>query len=362
MKVIFDVTAYGEPFWEHWRGEWPGGSEEAVMTIAQATRRLGDDVSLVHGGKEEQRLDGLSFLPVGKAPRYADLVVLCENPGNMGYFRAPQYIALHTSGSGLFVGTEPDTHHVVFSKFQWDNMCRHLPLLASEPYSVIAIGIHTEDYPYEMLSQKVRGRVLWCSSPDRGLWLWSSHYWEMLKKEVPWATLHVTYDFNGLLDRLRFLCDHEAQQLYEFREWAKGRDDVVILPRLSRKEFLKEQAEAQVFPYLYCPMGAGTECYPQAVVECAAAGCVPIACDWECMGEIMAGGLGVVTPNDDHYIGVTQAAIGLLKDDGLYRRQQGKSRKAAMKQGRAVFLDAWVKLLRELHNASHKQEAVGSPA
>ncbi len=100
---------------------------------------------------------------------------------------------------------------------------------------------------------KVRGQVVYCSAPDRGL-EYLLKYWGEIKRRVPFANLHVTGSFalwgNADEENNRFF-----EKLYKLESSLK---DVHFHKRLKKGELAKLQSESELMLYpttfdeMYC--------------------------------------------------------------------------------------------------------------
>ena len=147
---------------------------------------------------------------------------------------------------------------------------------------------------------KVPGRVIWTSSPDRGLH-WLLQEWPMIRRAVPHATLRVFYPMDGWLERMAAVTDGPPDILEQKQRAAFIRERRTALERMgvefyggaSRVEISKEIAAAECLPYSCDPVRP-TEGFSCSVMESSAAQSCPIVTNADAFPEIYGGALPMV--------------------------------------------------------------------
>ncbi len=171
------------------------------------------------------------------------------------------------------------------------------------PFEVVPDGCDLE--PFDALFaagfQKVPGRVVWTSSPDRGLH-WLLQEWPMIKRAVPHASLRVFYKLKPWLDHFR-----ERPALQESSIQEQHRRALYIeaaMPRLanmgveffdsvSRVEITKEVAQAETFAYSADTV-IWSEGYSCSTIEACAARACPIITNVDAFPEIYGATLPMI--------------------------------------------------------------------
>jgi glycosyltransferase involved in cell wall biosynthesis len=142
---------------------------------------------------------------------------------------------------------------------------------------------------------RVPGRVVYCSSPDRGLHR-VLEAWPAIKKGVPAATLRVFYrlekwfrDFDTTpyyppIEKLRAraLWCEEALRRLSGPEWG-----ITVVDSVSHDEILREMAQAEVLVHP-CETTSWSEGFSVTVLEGCAAGACPIISDCDALGDVYA--------------------------------------------------------------------------
>lgn len=144
-------------------------------------------------------------------------------------------------------------------------------------WEVLPNGCDSSQYS----DNKIPGRMIWASSPDRGLH-WLLMIWPEIKRQVPHANLRIFYDMphSGHLPEItnRFEYVREAVRRLEGK-------DVFHVKSVSRKRMAEEMSQAEVFPYT-CDTIGFTEGFSVTTLEACASGTVPIITDKDALGSI----------------------------------------------------------------------------
>lgn len=189
-----------------------------------------------------------------------------------------------------------------------------------EKWGTLALGCTPEWYE----DNRIPGRVIWCSSADRGLhWLLSQ--WPQIKAAVPYASLKIFYHFNyGALDKVEpnSVVDHphivEMGQRIRYMKYAieklkpLGVDHV---GSISREQMRKEFSEASAFGFS-CDTVAFSEGFSVSTLEAHASFTVPILTSQDCLGGIYkdSGAIVIDKPIMNHLPEFTSSVIKSLTD------------------------------------------------
>lgn len=134
--------------------------------------------------------------------------------------------------------------------------------------------------------QKIPGRVVYCSSPDRGLHLLLQE-WPHIKRAVPHAHLRIFYRLRAWLDgfanlkyhppieplRARALYVEECLRRMQGPEWG-----IEVLDSVSREQIEREMTQAEVLAYP-CNTTSWSEGFSCTILEACAARACPIITD-----------------------------------------------------------------------------------
>lgn len=170
---------------------------------------------------------------------------------------------------------------------------------------------------------KVPGRVVYASSPDRGLH-WLLQCWPAIRRAVPDAHLRVFYNFDTWFSRMQGLFDHPDIGLRECAERAvyiKGAltrladQGVEHVKSVSRTQMADEFSQAVVLGYP-CDTIRWTEGFSVTTLEACASRTVPVITGVDALGTIYAHGAVIVAhPIGQNLTTFTSAIVRSLTDE-----------------------------------------------
>jgi glycosyltransferase involved in cell wall biosynthesis len=207
-------------------------------------------------------------------------------------------------------------------------------------WKVVPHGCEPKRYR-KLETQKVPGRVIWASSPGRGLH-WILQEWPKIRRSVPHAVLRVFYNMETWIQHFLSLPDNvtnhpditeqKSRALY-IREAIRRLKDhgVEIVDSVSRNRIDQEMAEAEVLAYPCDPV-TWTEGFSIALMESCAARACPITTNVDALPSIYGGIVPMVDlPVREHIGEFSDLVIRALTDrdyrDGINDRAEalGKS-------------------------------------
>lgn len=209
---------------------------------------------------------------------------------------------------------------------KWLGVCQpHVDYLKTQlpptnKWDFIGLGCSPEWYQ----DNRVPGRVVWCSSADRGLH-WLLQEWPKIRAAVPYATLKIFYHFNfnhvetiepnsteygsvmvEMGNRIRYAKD-AMRRLKDF--------GVEHIGSTSRDQMKKEFSEASVLGYS-CDTLNFSEGFSVTTLEAHASSTVPIITDVDCLGHVYehSGAIIIKSPVKNHLEDFTNSVIKSLTD------------------------------------------------
>jgi len=152
---------------------------------------------------------------------------------------------------------------------------------------------------------KAPGRVVYCSSPDRGLH-WLLQEWPAIKRAVPHATLKIFYRLQPWIDgfadvaytppiemlRSRAVYIQECLLRMSGPEWG-----ITVCDSVSREQIEREMCEAEVLAYP-CDTVRWSEGFSCTILEGCAARACPVITDCDALGGIYVGSASVCDRHD----------------------------------------------------------------
>jgi len=180
------------------------------------------------------------------------------------------------------VNTAPSQHTVdVLRKIRSDSDRR-------TPWWVLPNAVEGLD---QVERAPVAGRVLYHTSPDRGLHRLLAA-WPMIRAHVADATLHVVGDVNATIYGAgtdRGIRAARAELLRNARDTALAAGGVTFLGRVPRADLLRELSEASCFAFP-ASVAAACETFSISILECLTLGIPVVLAPVDALGELWADG------------------------------------------------------------------------
>lgn len=288
------------------------GTDLAFVRLCQEFKRLGHDVhAFTVQSSDLKSWQGITLHPAHTLPNVVDDsfdAVINFNEPNL-------FIGLKTKAKKIVYMMLNDFSFIKPGFNEWtdlyvgvcDEHSRYVENNSNTPgkWRTVSLGCDPELYE----DRRVPGRVLWCSSADRGLhWLLSQ--WSQIKEEVPHASLRVLYHFN--YDQVIDVEPHSispqggpyhhhiqemAQRVRYIREALERLKDldVVHVGSASREQMVQEWNEASVFGFSADTV-AFSEGFSVSTLEAHASFTVPVITDCDCLGGIYKDSGAIVIP------------------------------------------------------------------
>ncbi len=245
-------------------------------------------------------------------------------------------------GDFVDVWTSPSESHrqMVLSKpahpvhlYQGDQPYAYIP--DPDRWVVLTNGCDPENYDrlYASGVTKVPGRVIWGSSPDRGLH-WLLQEWPKIKRAAPHAHLKIFYKVMKWADNIIAhpygdpTIMEQIRRAHYIREALRRLTPlgVELVDSVSRREIDRQMAEAEVLAYSCDPV-SWTEGFSVTLMEGCAAGSFPVTTAVDALPEIYGGHIPMVpVPVSQHTSEFSDLVIRGLTDPAYREEVNGKAR------------------------------------
>ena len=275
------------------RQEGLGGSETAVIRLAEELSELGHMVT-VHNN-----LDAPGYFNKVRYRSIEAYAPTVKTDLSIAW-RAPE-LADARPRTGCFVLWMHDTDAgdrltperaeqfdriVVLSNWHRDYFLHKYPFISADKLVIIGNGVDLDRFDWLEKTDHERNpkKVVYSSSPDRGLELILEHIWPSVIKAVPDAELHYYYGWNNF-----FLASfpHLRQFKAKVMELQSQTQGVVEHGRVNQDELARELMSAGVWLYpTYFP-----ETYCITAVEAQLAGLLPVTNRFAALKETVKNGV-----------------------------------------------------------------------
>lgn len=292
-------------------GRMVGGGETAVIRLSEEMVKQGHQVTVFYAVDKFGRYKGVDyvnpdlFVPILNNIEY-DAVVSWESPDPLHFrFLGNPLRATAWQCNWCSHGVHSHIIDAYLTASEW-----HSDYLCSQDFAMdrtkCYAGLNGVDlFPFEQAVERVPGRVLYSSSPDRGL-----HHllrmWPAIKEQVPEATLHVAYEFNRLDELEKEHPDIPTGD--RVREIRKLREDlkplgVTFTGALNKMALARETLAASCLAYTLDPIRP-TEGFGMTVPDNLAAGTPVVTSTVDAFPELWAGGAVLLeAPKPENYDG-----------------------------------------------------------
>lgn len=268
-----------------------GGSETAVVKVSEELAKLGHDVTVytntdspgyhnwVRYREQERYIPQVrsDLFVAWRAPELID-----HNPN-----AAVKVLWMHDVDAGdRLTATRAAgfDHIIVLSEWHRDYMKERYPFLRDEQFLVLGNGVDLERFTG--VEEREPHRVIYASSPDRGLDVILEGIWPEVVKAVPDAELHVYYgwtSFNKAAEHFPQLKDFKAK----ISNLLDRSQNVIQHGRIPQDKLAREFMRSSF--WLYPTYFSETYCI--TAIEAQLAGCIPVTNQLAALKETVQSGI-----------------------------------------------------------------------
>ena len=338
LRVVLDCREY-----DSLRPEAPrvyGASEPLICRLAASLAHAGHLVDAIYKGDKELFVDGVRWWPYERHPKTCDVLISCEwliLEKEFEYERL--YVPLNKINPILSQKEDKVNAFVVFSEEHKRQLLFINPTIKEEQVVLIPPGVEIP----ETLGPKIRNRLLWSNTPERGL-VHLARAWPALLKRVPDATIAITYGVERSWNSNKWLMDNIAEELVEVRRWVRNYPlSVLDMGRVKKTELLAAQVAAELYPYpADAPLPGIVHAF--VVMEAAAAGCGLLLSRLEGLPEVFkdcAEFLDIpVNPSE-----WAEVMADILLDDRRKKAMGERAREWALRRPWSAWAEKWNSLV-----------------
>lgn len=281
------------------------GSELSCFTYAREMARRGHEVHLyasnMEGGATEW--DSVRLHPYeALEPGGWDVAYSWNDPEPLRYVH-PTALRACNLQINSFTHCQPDCGNFVdLWTSPSESHMRTVAPLGPQPSRWTVVPNGCDPAQYEKVP-RVPGRVVYASSPDRGLH-WLLQEWPKIRRAVPHAELHIFYRFDSWLDHFTNLqlepwMDPNYPEMVARAHYIKESirrlegQGLHVVKAVSRKRMAVEMSRAEVLAYP-CDTCTYTEGFSVTLMEACASGMLPVSTDIDALGSIYGAAVPLV--------------------------------------------------------------------
>lgn len=302
-------------------GRGVGGAELSMMTLMEVFVKRGHEVRVFNDPAAPGDHDGVQYLPLSaynnRTPR--DVIIIFRSP-NQRYVRKHMpadvrkvWWSCDQFTIGNYAQFAQEVDYVVTISPHHTNYHHGKYAIPLNKMSHIDLGVRSWEYNDKI--EKVKGRIIFCSIPDRGLPILHAA-WPLIKRDAPHASLSITSDYT--------LWGTGPNNSQHRLQWA-GSNDVVFHGKVPRSRLVDLQVEAEImaYPSVY------EELFCISAAECQVAGAMPITSE---IGALKTTNeFGVVIPGNPKSASWVDAFSNRIVNLLTREHEYLESRQASMK-------------------------------
>jgi glycosyltransferase involved in cell wall biosynthesis len=277
------------------------GSEAAMVLVGRALAGKGHDVTMmcdVVDGLGSQWY-GLNVVPLGQARDDQDVYVSMNEAEHLRFVPRNGVRVLWMQICDFSLNVAKDWNEyvdvgVALSKIHFDHMLKVSGGRAVEEEWTFIGNPVDHDWIDSIAKQEGRTfqdphKMIWCSSPDRGLHRLLEMY-PRIRAAVPETTLDIYYRFDPWLESAREMGGPVGDRARYIAECLKrlgrqGENGVTVIGPVPQDEMIRRMLCAAVFPYTYEPVRF-TESFCSAGIMADACGCTVLMPKLDALGEV----------------------------------------------------------------------------
>jgi glycosyltransferase involved in cell wall biosynthesis/tetratricopeptide (TPR) repeat protein len=261
-----------------WEQGGLGGSETAIIKLGEAFAQLGHRMITYGEFKEPGYYYGGAYRPreMFRPGVHSDLFIAWRMPEAADWEVDTDCLILwmHDTDAGdrlTPTRARKFDHIVVQTEWHKQHMLKVYPFLKKSKIKIIGNGVDLTRFTDGAFETKQAHRVIYSSSPDRGLDVILEHVWPKIVAEVPDAELHVYYGWESF-DKVSEYTGLGQLFKAKMTDLFLNTKNVVQHGRINQAELAKEFEKASVWLYpTYF-----TETYCITAIEAQLGGAIPI--------------------------------------------------------------------------------------
>lgn len=330
--------------------------------LIQGLAERGHEVHVVAADLEQEERRGPNefWWPGGNHPFRTDALIAVQDLKHVDGYVADSTILMTTTNDPWLGPDGTWGRHLAavpcMSQAHQDLLLKRTPSIPAEKCVITGLGV---DQP-ETVGRGRPYRLFCGNDPARGLWHLLAIF-DLVREQLPEATLHVAYDFDRQFENYRWLQTATAERLWQCKERIEQGNGIFNMGALSQEEKLREQFECAVHVWPSDPPGVGSQTHGLTQMELAAAGVPLVLSDIESFPELFSecavllplpGTLGALNaagePQRVRYEDWATEVVSLLTDEDRYEKASTAGIAVAAEHTWDKALDRWDSMLAGL--------------
>lgn len=276
-----------------WEKGGLGGSETAIIKLAEGFAKMGHRMITYGEMKEPGYYYGGAYRPrdMFRADVHSDMFIAWRMPEAADWEVYTDCLVLWTHDVDFQDRLTPSRarkfdYIVVLTEWHKKHMLDVYPFLKKNKIKVIGNGIDLNRFTDAAFETKSSNRVIYSSSPDRGLDIILEHIWPKVVEAVPDAELHVYYGWDSY-DKISEYTGMGKNFKAKMVDLFLKSKNVVQHGRINQNELAKEFEKSTV--WLYPTYFAETYCI--TAIEAQLGGAIPITNHLAGLSETVKNGI-----------------------------------------------------------------------
>jgi glycosyltransferase involved in cell wall biosynthesis len=271
------------------RDKMVAGGETAMIRMSQELQKHGNFVTVYAHTDKHRIFDGVEWVPMSKQGQFVDppdpvdIAISYDVPSALACIQAKVRILENQTNDPVMEGLQVMPDAFVF-KSEWhkDVVIRQRPTIDPCLSHVIGNGVDLALYDREVA--KIPGRMIWTSSPDRGLHT-ALEIFGKVHEQRPDATFHIYYDFYKSFDGSKWAMQNVTENLWKAKRMMATMPGVTYMGPQPKDILSQAQLEAEIllFPE---ETPRPSEGFSIGTLEAMSARCVPIISNNDALGEL----------------------------------------------------------------------------
>ena len=322
-----------------------GGAETAMIYVSKGLARLGYNVTVFYSHVDKPGVyDGVKWVSAKQYNPHEcyDVFISWDGADIFNYYPCAHLKILELQCNHPKAKPQHEIDwYTPKSEWHKGRICQYNENILPEHCYIMPNGVDLARYAKR--EKRIPGRIVWCSSPDRGL-----HHllrmWPRIREQVPEATLHIFYEFEKNFEGRKWAMDYAAQNMW-FIKTHLNQPGVTFRGGVGQKTLAREQMQAQLLVYP-CDPPIPSEGFCITILECLAAGTPAIISDADCLPELwsQAAAMLPLPINDDQWVATI---VQFLRDEKLWKEYSRKGLKLAPTYSWERVVRRWDAFIRE---------------